>query len=330
VAKLKVFAPTYRRNETFKRSINSLLEQTITDWVCEVHNDDPNDEFPKQFISSLRDKRFTVTDHKQNLGPLKTFNLMFEPTGCDYICLLEDDNWWEPNFLFTMLKEMELNPQCHIGYSRIRLWQEKTDGKWGPAEDQLQSTKERTRLISFPQLRHIFNYHHSNCSMMIMNMPHLENLKVPESSRSDFIEPVRERAFPHPILFVNEPLANFALTINTSRPDNLKGIYEHYLLLIDSFFQNFPLTDKWAKALWEDVRKSPQKSFNKLIYTGLFCKASRGLLKYASTSEWIYFISYNIKRPSIFFSCLKAKKTYAELWEYLLTNTRNRVPRAQQ
>jgi len=324
MTKVKVFLPTYRRNNTLKRSVNSLLDQSYTNWICEVHNDDPLDTFPIEYINSLNDDRFKLVTHSQNLGPVATFNKMFDATECEYICLLEDDNWWEKNFLETMCAEMHKHPECNIGFSNIYLWQEKLNDQWEKLPLTLwPDEKEKYKLITFPQPRHIFHYHHSSCSIIIRNSATIANYIVPGNTRFDFIEPVRERAFPHPLLFINLPLANFALTNTTSRPKTIAGIYEHYLLLIDSFFKCIETDDEYIKYLWDDARKSNLLSYNKLLYTGLICKASRKLLKHATIKEWVVFLLYNIKHPTVFMNCVKAKKNYAVLWEYLLTNTQN-------
>ena len=76
----RVYLFTYERNEMLKRAVNSLLKQTVTDWICEVHNDKPGDEFPSKYINSLNDNRFMIMDHAENLGTTRSFNLAF--TGC--------------------------------------------------------------------------------------------------------------------------------------------------------------------------------------------------------------------------------------------------------
>ena len=46
MAKVRVYLLTYRRNHLLPRALKSLLAQSFTDWVCELHNDDPADLFP--------------------------------------------------------------------------------------------------------------------------------------------------------------------------------------------------------------------------------------------------------------------------------------------
>ena len=40
---IRVYLLTCRRPELLRRALRSLVAQTFTDWVCEVHNDAPDD-----------------------------------------------------------------------------------------------------------------------------------------------------------------------------------------------------------------------------------------------------------------------------------------------
>lgn len=327
--KVKIFLPTYKRNILFKRSVNSLLQQTYQDWECEVCNDDPSDDFPKNYINSLNDDRFTFLQHEINLGPVATFNKMFNLSSATYLCLLEDDNWWEKDFLTTMVGHMEKNPDSIVAFSNFNIWQELEGNKWEKLPEPRWPKNSKITKVNFPSFGHIYDYHHSNCSMMIRNNENLINLKAPHDIRIDFIEAIRERALKHPILFINVILANFSLTVSTVRKSNLDGVFEHYLLLIDSFFTAVKIDEKYIKLLWAAARENTTKSFNKLIYTGLICKNSRKLLKEATLCEWIFFFMYNFKHPLIFIRCLTAKKRYHILWQYLLLNTQNRIDESE-
>jgi glycosyltransferase involved in cell wall biosynthesis len=103
----RIFLTTYRRHATLPRAIDSLLKQTVTDWICEVHNDDPSDPFPRQLVEEIGDPRIKIVDHAKNFGATYTFNLPFQPVQEEFVSILEDDNWWEPDFLEVMIKTME-------------------------------------------------------------------------------------------------------------------------------------------------------------------------------------------------------------------------------
>lgn len=90
---VRVYLLTYRRGHLLPRALTSLRAQTFVDWVCELHNDDPTDEFPSKLVAETADPRIHYVPHESNLGPNRTFNLVFQPCAETYVCLLEDDNW---------------------------------------------------------------------------------------------------------------------------------------------------------------------------------------------------------------------------------------------
>ena len=68
MARVRIYLPTYRRPALLPRALASLRAQTFTDWVCELHNDDPEDPAPGQLLAGLGDPRITLVTHKRNLG----------------------------------------------------------------------------------------------------------------------------------------------------------------------------------------------------------------------------------------------------------------------
>ena len=68
MAAIRVFLLTHRRRELLRRALDSLLAQTFTDWVCELHNDAPDDDFPRRLVAEIGDPRVSLHHHKHRLG----------------------------------------------------------------------------------------------------------------------------------------------------------------------------------------------------------------------------------------------------------------------
>ena len=66
MATVRIFLPTHRRPTMLPRALASLCAQTCRDWVCELHNDAPDDLLPGQLLAELDDPRFTLITHPQN------------------------------------------------------------------------------------------------------------------------------------------------------------------------------------------------------------------------------------------------------------------------
>jgi len=155
------------------------------------------------------DPRFTVVTHPQNLGPTRTFNLMYLGGGSDrYLSLLEDDNWWEPDFLAAMVSAMDAHPSIQVGWSNMRIWQELSDGSWKDTDRLVWNLFDYhlPRLIDWPHPRQPRGGIHSNGAMLI-RADAAARFRIPNDTPFAAIECVRERLFHYPLLFLPAPLA---------------------------------------------------------------------------------------------------------------------------
>lgn len=257
-AVVRVFLCTYRRNQLLRRSLKSLLDQTFTDWICELHNDAPDDPFPAKLAVELNDPRISVVNHEQNLGAVGTFNLIFDPRPERYISLLEDDNWWDPKFLETMVAVMDARPNIKVAWSNMRLWREEETGVWTDLKRNVwdRPLDANVELFDWPNYRQADTALHSNGAMLVRSGD-LEGFKIPIQTMSEFVEPVRERAMPHPLLFVPQSLANFSITLETARGQKSTGRLEHYVLLLASFLKHEQPDKLILQKIWRKSANPP-------------------------------------------------------------------------
>jgi glycosyltransferase involved in cell wall biosynthesis len=324
-ASVRVFLCTYRRHNLLRRAVASLLDQSCRDWVCELHNDAPGDPFPRELVAEIGDQRISVFDHPSNLGGVGTFNLMFSTHTERYISLLEDDNWWEPNFLDLMIREMDAHSSVAVGWANMQIWKEEADRSWRNTGRLVWENVSAPRAVLFewPDSRQAWRALHSTGSMLVRTGA-LDALRIPTQTKFDFADPVRERAMPHPLLFMPQPLVNFALTIDTARQRTRDGILEHYVLLIVSFFKHVRLERAMAEEIWNELRKSTVRSTDMLIVAGLYARECRLLLRCARLREWVGFAFAVFRRPLLFWRGMNACKRNPEVWAYLDLHTGQR------
>ncbi|RYE53553.1 MAG: glycosyltransferase, partial [Sphingobacteriales bacterium] len=201
------------------RAVESLRAQHFRNWICEVHNDDPSDEFPEAYISSLKDERFIMKNHPKNLGGTGSFNLAFDTCKEDYISILEDDNWWDSDFLSIAIQYLETEKAVNVVWSNMKLWQEDNDGNWVDTKKTTWIDKEGETIFNWPQPTQAMAALHSN-GAMVFREQNAPSYKVPECVMLNAIELIRERCFEHPIVLLNKPMANFAITKHTNRSSN--------------------------------------------------------------------------------------------------------------
>jgi glycosyltransferase involved in cell wall biosynthesis len=319
MAVVRIFLCTYRRNVLLKRAVASLRAQTLTDWVCELHNDDPEDPFPAKFVEELGDPRFIAITHRVNLGPTRTFNLMYRK-GIDepYASLLEDDNWWEPEFLDRMTAEMDAHPEVQVAWSNMRLWREQEDGSWQDTNRRVWNGLEAEQPILFrwPDRRQVRGALHSHGAMLVRSDT-IDELQVPDSTPSAAIEPVRERGFRFPILFVPSALGNFAITRRSSRGNDRAFWGQSQVLLAASYLRHVHPGPDACRQIWAEARRAQPPATAALIAAGLIdCKA-RYALKYSNFIDWFRYLKGVVRRPVTTWRILQAKRALPAVWKTL-------------
>jgi glycosyltransferase involved in cell wall biosynthesis len=311
MAVVRVFLCTYRRNELLRRAVASLQAQTFTDWVCELHNDDPGDPFPAKLVNDLGDPRITAVTHPSNLGPTRTFNLMYRGGVRErYVSLLEDDNWWEPEFLNRLTREMDSRPDIEVGWANMRLWEEQPDGSWKDTGRKVWGAEMGSDplLFRWPDPRQVRGGVHSHGAMLI-RAEATERHRVPDETPSAVIECVRERFFRYPILLVPEALANFAITRATFRGRDRAQWGRCQVLLAASFFRHVRLTREALQEVWAGARR-------------LIDRQTGYILKHARFRDWVRFAASLMRRPLITLRVLRAKTALPRMWEALDSGTR--------
>jgi len=314
----RVYLTTYRRHETLPRSIRSLLNQTVTDWVCELHNDDPTDPFPRKFVEALGDSRIQVVDHPQNLGGTRSFNLVFQPVSEAFVTLLEDDNWWEPQFLETMLDAMQQFPTVQVAWANMRHWQEAADGTWidtGKTTWDVPATGQ-PQLFAWGHPRQMFTSLHANGTLLVRSQPD-KRYTTPDHTPMAVTEPVRERTFRFPILFLPQVCANFAVTLHSYRSNNKVSWAQLQTLLAGSFLRHVPLKPSDLMQIWHDARSKTPKATTTLFFVALACPDCFAITGYASFTDWLFFLAYCLKHPITAWKISHAIAAYPELWQFL-------------
>jgi len=327
-AQVRVYLITFRRPELLPRAVESLRRQTFTNWVCEVQNGDPADEFPARFFAELGDARFTLRAPDHLTGPVEAFNLAHHPAPEPYQSLLEDDNWWEPDFLATMLTEIERHPAVDLAWANMRVWQELEGNRWQATGKCVWATEhwKDTHLFSWPQILQFGDILYSNGAMLLRSAA-AARLLMPATTPRDMIEHTRERLMQYPVLFVAKPLVNFALTRRTFRSQNIVGWGQCQALLGATFLRQVPLTAIACRQLWVHRGRVRPHSTNSLFFAALLAH-KWSFLRHARPRDWLNFLLGCLRHPQVSFAILRVKQQQAEFWHYLNRITAERTAEA--
>jgi glycosyltransferase involved in cell wall biosynthesis len=328
MARCRVYLFTHKRNHLLPRAVKSLLDQTFTGWICEVHNDCPEDPFPAGFIASLNDERFIMKSHAVNLGAVVSFNLAF--AGCceAFASILEDDNWWEPDFLKEMIAVMDNNPGIKVSWSNMKLWREEPGNIW---TDTGKTTwpDDKSQLFKWPQARQAMHALHSNGAMLYRGQ-YASNYLVPPAILFNAIELIRERSFEHPVYLQGKPLANFALTLATTRNSNPYTWIATQVMLLASFIAASPNRNKTMReslAYYRFQKPIPTANF---FLANIFILKDNGLYKHFTVTDWLLFGKWllgNGHQLNYIRQCLVSQ---SDTYRFLLKQTQLRYQEAEQ
>ena len=319
----RIYLFTYQRNNLLPRAIKSLQKQTFTDWICDVHNDDPKDDFPSNYIQSLNDSRFIIKNHTSNLGGTKSFNLAF--AGCEenYASILEDDNWWEPKFLQEMINYMDANPTVNVVWNNMILWEELENGEWQNTNKTIWPIKEEVTKFSWPQPNQAMGALHSTGAMMYRGK-NANAYAIPDLVLLNSIELVRERSFEYPIALINKPMSNFAITKFTNRSNNPIPWIASQVMLLASFIDG---AEEKKKSLltsliyYRTQKPTPVANF---FLANFFLIKDNSLYLLFNFSDWISIVKWLIKNFTKINQLKKQLEAQEETYQFLIAKTKLR------
>jgi len=96
-----VVIPTYNRSTLLCKAINSVLGQTYQDWNLVIADDCSTDD-TEEIIRPYLSDTITFFKNKKNIGNAGARNLGVKHANGSYICFLDSDDQYHPNFLQKM------------------------------------------------------------------------------------------------------------------------------------------------------------------------------------------------------------------------------------
>jgi Glycosyl transferase family 2 len=319
MATVRVFLLTYRRPHLLRRALRSLLDQTFQDWVCELHNDDPSDSEPGRVLAQHHDPRITLVQHTQNLGPVASFNLAYLGGPEPYTSLLEDDNWWDPEFLASALKVLRDRPGSNLVWSNMRIWTEEKDGTWRDTGQTIWSGKWETAPITFawPQPIQFADAIHSHGAMVVRTSASAAAI-VPPHTPVAIVEHLRERLIAGELTLIPTPLANFALTQQSARSRDRVQWAQAQAVIAASFMVAVKPTEKDLEEIWTRLRNARPPSTQVLFNVAFGGLGLGHIVKYATARDWMRFILGCVRHPGTFLRARGFERELQSVWESAL------------
>ena len=107
---------TYNRREMLSECLQSILNQTYTDFEVVVGNDFISDKLTLEEFE-IQDPRFKIVNHENNLGEINNMNWLLNNAKGRYFTWLADDDAYYPRFLESIYNALIANKKLDCIYS---------------------------------------------------------------------------------------------------------------------------------------------------------------------------------------------------------------------
>lgn len=126
--------PVYNAEKYLNEAIESILNQTFTDFEFLIFNDGSIDK-SCEIITSYNDKRIKFFNYNKNLGLIKHLNEGIRISEGKYIARMDADDISLPQRLEKQLEFLESNPEIGICSCSIRIFGTKEEILYYPKDD---------------------------------------------------------------------------------------------------------------------------------------------------------------------------------------------------
>ena len=118
-----VVIPTYNRAQFLERGINSILQQTITQWKLLIVDDGSTDNTKDVVERYLIDSRIRYVQLQKNKGVSYALNYALSLVDTKYFSQLDADDWYERDTLEVCLQKMEESSlKTAVVYGNDKVW----------------------------------------------------------------------------------------------------------------------------------------------------------------------------------------------------------------
>ena len=119
MSNVSVIIPTYNRSNLLREAIESVLQQSYTDFELIVVDDGSTDD-TRAVVEQISDRRLRYF-YKENGGHCSARNYGLNKAKGRYVALLDHDDLWPNDYLEIMVNQLQSQNQCSVAYARVLL-----------------------------------------------------------------------------------------------------------------------------------------------------------------------------------------------------------------
>ena len=114
--------PAYNGEKTIKRTIDSILSQTVTNFKLIISDDKSTDSTPQICREyEKKDKRVKYIQKNKNEGWIENFRSLAKKSDTKYFVWIANDDYWDKQFIEKNINILETNPEIVGSISDIKL-----------------------------------------------------------------------------------------------------------------------------------------------------------------------------------------------------------------
>jgi len=117
---ISVVIPYYNKTGTIDRAVASVIAQTYPNWELIIIDDGSHEALVPR--TSWLQYEINITRKESNSGPGPTRQEGLERAVGSYIAFLDADDWWDPEFLESSIKELRLVPEAAAAWCQTMVY----------------------------------------------------------------------------------------------------------------------------------------------------------------------------------------------------------------
>ena len=131
-ARVTILVPNYNREASLRQCLESVRAQRFDDWRLVV-GDNASTDGSVEVVRSFRDPRIRLVQRERNVGYMENTNLLLAEADSELVAFLHSDDWWEPEYLATMVALLERAPRALIAVCAARIVYDSGSSRiWAP------------------------------------------------------------------------------------------------------------------------------------------------------------------------------------------------------
>lgn len=216
---VSIIMPSYNTAEFIEESINSVINQTYTNWELIIVDDcstDGSEEIIKKFT---QDERIKFYKNERNSGAAISRNYALREAKGKWIAFLDSDDLWHPEKLEKQLNFMRKN-DYHFSYTSYEEMDEQSNTTGVMVKGPQKITKTG-----------MYNYCWPGCLTVIYDANYIGNIQIADIKKNNdyaiWLKAIKKAN----CYLLDEKLAKYRVRQGSiSRHSKLRLIKHHYLL----------------------------------------------------------------------------------------------------